>query len=440
MPFSIEHLQTLLNKCESVHRIWVAYSGGVDSHALLHRIQSFESQLPEIAGVVHINHGIHSDSDSWSKHCKAVATDLSLNYIEEKVILGEGEGLEDQARRARYSVFENLLEKGDVLLMAHHQDDQAETFLLQALRGGGPKGIAAMPAVSELGLGCLLRPMLGVKRDEIINYASHHGLEWIEDSSNQDERFDRNHLRHSVMPLLEKRWPNAAGTLSRTAEHTASLVNITDELLQDELKGVTGRHGNTLSIKALLALDNTRAALLIRALCQKLIIPVPSTVHIKELLERQLLSDIDRQILVSWPGGEFRRFQDDLYILSAERLDWSDAWEYDWCESGDIDIPELKLSISRVSVTGRGLHPRYFEACLQIKPRKGGERFRAVNDAHTRELKAIYQYHGIPSWERQRMPLLYADDELIAVGDLVVCAHSAVSKEEKGYEIQIKRY
>jgi tRNA(Ile)-lysidine synthase len=321
-------------------------------------------------------------------------------------------------------------------LLAQHQDDQAETFLLQALRGGGPRGLAAMPPVATLGDGYMVRPMLAVSRQQILDYANKHELRWIEDDSNRDIRFDRNFIRQEIMPVLNQRWPAASRTLSRTASHTAGLVELTDELLLDELQGLAGNQLDTLSINALKAVSMVKASLLIRAMCYKLALPLPATAHIRELLDKQLHTQTDRQIHISWPGAEIRRYQNDLYILASSPLIVDSQWQYDWDGKGVLEIPELYGNIRLEECQGSGISNEAIQQGLTIKPRSGGERCKPAGDSHTRSLKTIYQDHHVPPWEREKLPLIYSNDTLIAIADIVVCDQAAVSGgDSAGFKI-----
>lgn len=435
MPFSAAQLSRLSQSHQPITRLWLAYSGGIDSHVLLHRCMALQNELPRIAGAIHIHHGISAQSDTWAAHCQQVCADLKLTCHISHVELTDGEGLEDRARRARYAALKLYLQAGDAVLLAQHQEDQAETFLLQALRGGGPRGLAAMPAIAKLGEGYLMRPMLDVSKQEIHDYAKQHHLQWVEDESNQDARFDRNYLRHEVMPVLRQRWPAADRTLSRTATHTAGLVDIADELLIDELQDITGSRPDTLSVTALKTLSFSRASLLIRALCEKLALPVPATAHLKELLDKQLQADADRQIHIDWPGAEIRRYQDDLYLLATLPPLSDTHWCHEWDGMDSLEIPELHGRMMLEPSQGEGFRHQYVELGLHIRPRIGGERCKPAGDSHRRELKTIYQDHCIPPWQRQRLPLIYSGDSLIAVSDIIVSDEAAVAPDETGYKV-----
>jgi len=436
VPFSAAQLNRIIARSQQpVKRRWVAHSGGLDSHVLLHRLAGLRGDLPEIAGAMHIHHDLSPNADAWASHCQDVCRQLGTGCEISRVDIAEGEGLEDSARRARYAAMEAYLQPGDAVLLAQHQDDQAETFLLQALRGGGPRGLAGMPVMASLGDGYLVRPLLDISRQQIHGYARQHDLQWIEDESNQDTRFDRNFIRHEVMPKLSQRWPSAGRTLSRTAAHTAGLVQIADELLLDELQGVIGSRSDTLSIRALKTLSLARASLLIRALCHKLGLPVPATSHIRELLDKQLHADADRQIHINWPGAEFRRYRDDLYIHSPLPRVSETQWHYEWDGKGILSIPELGGNLMLEACTAQGINHQFIEKGLIIRPRTGSERCQPAGDRHRRDLKTIYHNHDVPPWERERLPLIYAGDSLLAIADIVVCQQAEAAENEVGYRI-----
>ncbi|HYN76777.1 MAG TPA: tRNA lysidine(34) synthetase TilS, partial [Lamprocystis sp. (in: g-proteobacteria)] len=220
-------------------RIWVAYSGGLDSTALLHAAGAVREHLPGALWAVHIDHGLSPESRRWGEHCRAVSAGLGVAFHCRRVELKPvpGESLEAVARAARYGELAALLGPGDLLLTAHHQDDQAETLLLALLRGSGVHGLAAMPFAVDLGLGHLVRPLLGVSRADLGRYAHTRGLTWVDDPSNRESAMDRNYLRNRVMPLLRERWPAVSATLSRSAGHCAAAADLVDLAAARELAG-----------------------------------------------------------------------------------------------------------------------------------------------------------------------------------------------------------
>ena len=214
------HLLDQLAQMPAASRYRVAYSGGCDSHVLLHALAGVREQLAAPLAAIHINHRLSEQAGAWAEHCRRICTALDIPLVEVTVHAhpGLGESPEAAAREARYSAWRELLQAGEGLLLAQHQDDQAETLLLQLLRGSGPKGLAAMPPMTDFAAGWLGRPLLGQSRAALCRYAREQALDWIEDPSNLDTDLDRNYLRHELLPVLQARWPSAALTLSRAAD------------------------------------------------------------------------------------------------------------------------------------------------------------------------------------------------------------------------------
>lgn len=437
MPFSINHLTALLDQCHAVKRLWIAYSGGVDSHSLLNHVISLKQQLPEIAGAIHVHHGLSPFADQWLSHCQSICEQYGIpcKYIKVNAVPMNGESPEEAARRARYEAFEDFIKPDDALLLAQHQDDQAETFLYQALRGSGPHGLAAMPTVKSFAGGFLVRPMLDISRQHVIDYADENQLNWIEDESNQEIDADRNFLRQEIMPLLRQRWPAVSRTLSRAARHTATQTTYADACLHEELKSIQGSRADTLSIRQLTELPFEQATLFFRAKVRALSLPIPATHHVKELIGRQLHAGQDRQLMVNWPGVEIRRYRDDLYILPPLKQITASGWSRDWQPPEACPVPELGGVMEAEQVIGQGISLKYCADGLTIRPRQGGERCKPVSKKHHYDLKKLYQDAHIPPWERVRLPLIFAGDDLAAVANHWVCDEFAAASDEPGYVI-----
>ena len=245
MSFTPELLQARLAELEILadkpSRFVIAFSGGLDSTALAHALSSAGTGVPIIA--IHIDHGLHDDSARWSEHCKAFAESLGIEYRSRKVTvqLESGKGPEASAREARYTALHADLEHGDWLLSAHHREDQAETLLLNLVRGSGPAGIAGIGAIRRFGPGWLARPLLDTDRGSLQDYADRHGLDWIEDPSNTDRRFDRNFLRHDILPRLKARWPDIAARLQRSASHAGEAATLLADLAAIDVEALGGR-------------------------------------------------------------------------------------------------------------------------------------------------------------------------------------------------------
>ena len=405
-------------------RRWVvAYSGGVDSTVLLHALAVSPRSAPILA--VHIDHGLQAASASWAAHCARVAAGLGVDFECHKVLVtDDGSGLEAAARQARYAVFAGLSRAGDCLLSGHHEDDQAETLLLNLMRGSGLAGLAGIGASQPFGRGTLLRPLLGVAGADIEEYAVRHELCWIDDPSNLDTRFDRNFLREQVLPKLASRWPAVAGSLRRSAELVSEANELLNDLADIDLAacGVPAR----LSIAALEALTPARQRnVLRRAVRLRGLPPVPAT-RLEQTQQTLMPARADARPLVTWPGAEIRRYQDHLYIQSALEpvAAAALAWLYPCTEPLQLG-PGLG-ALSLVASAGPGLDPHVAEQGLTVRFRVGGEQIRIAGQGVTRKLKKLLQEAAIVPWMRDRLPLLFAGDRLVAVGDLWVSADHCV--------------
>ena len=400
----------------------VAFSGGLDSSVLLAAICRLTPR-PEVRAL-HVDHGLHPDSKSWEGHCRAAAASLGVGYgsLRCPVDPVPGESLEAQARAVRYRALEALLAPAETLLTAHHADDQLETLMLRLLRGTGVRGLRGIAPLQPFGAAFLARPLLRVSREEILAAAREWGLEWIEDPSNRDTRFDRNYVRAELIPRITERWPAAARTVGRAASQMAEAQQILDEAALEDAPGDPDR----IDCALLLNLSPVRRRNVLRHAMVRLGLPMPDTRQVDELLRALEVRRRDARTRVQWPGGEARIYRDRLYLL--EPLPAASPQGY----SGEVSLarpwsgPEGRIRL--VSGTGRGLPANWVEEGFRVRFRKGGERFRPMDRPHSRPLKKWLQEAGVPPWLRARIPLLYREDALVAVGDLWV-AHAAAEKE-----------
>ena len=309
MTLSASFLSSKLADLEAVagkpSRYLVAFSGGLDSTVLLHALA--ESAVTTIA--IYVDHGLQPDAADWDKHCRQVASDVGVDYrcLAVHVALDSGKGPEAAAREARYRALQAEMQPGDWLLSAHHHEDQAETLLLNLIRGSGPAGIAGIGELRRFAPGWLVRPLLEIERKSLRDYAESKKLAWVEDSSNEDRRFDRNFLRHDVLPLLSSRWPDIASRLNRSARHAREASHLLQELAAMDLAKLGGR-AERLSVEALSNLSPARQKNLLRHALLRLGLPIPGEVKIQRILGEVLPAREDAQPLVRWPGGEVRRF------------------------------------------------------------------------------------------------------------------------------------
>jgi len=300
----------------SIKHIWVAYSGGLDSTVLLHQLnQSREENT--LLRAVHIHHGLNAHADEWQKHCEAICAAWSIELRAHRIDLSSShENIEERARQIRYDFFASLLNENDVLYTAHHQDDQAETVLLQLMRGAGPRGLSAMPQESILGKGRLIRPLLNFSRDELLAYAQQHQLIWIEDDSNQNTRFTRNFLRQEVLPILKNRWPSVSETISRSARHCAETESLLEEFIAPLFRGCL-LENNALSVPELKKLTPLQQKHVFRQWLFYGGFYSPNERKLENCLRVFLTAREDRHPMVTWGNVMVRRYRKEL---RAERL------------------------------------------------------------------------------------------------------------------------
>lgn len=398
-------------------RYWLAYSGGIDSHALLHACASLRRTYPQLAfHAIHLDHGLQPDSAQWAQHCQQVCQALGMPCTVERLHLQipAGESVEAYARRARYTAFARHVQAGEMVLTAHHQDDQAETLLLNLLRGAGAAGLAAMPAVRPLGAGQLGRPWLCQPHQHVLAYATQQGLAYLTDPSNHDTRFDRNFLRQQVMPLLKQRWTGATQTLARAAQWQGENQQILAACMQQALPQVQCSRFGTLSVQRLLAHDAALQKALLRAWLAGRGLPLPDSRRLQQIVQEVLPAKADAQPCVQWEGCTVRRYRDDLYAIPSQPshdprmvLVWDVTQPLAIPSTGQVLQPE-QLGEWHERALAQGLP-------VQVRFRQGGEKVWLPQRGGHHDLKKLLQEAGIPPWLRHRIPLVYVGGELVWV-------------------------
>lgn len=428
-----ERLQLAADACLNI-----AYSGGLDSHVLLHALVALRATYPLRLVAVHIDHGLAPQSGAWSRHCLAVCKALEVAFVLESVQVqgGSGEGTEAAARRARYAALARHVGPGEVLLTAHHQDDQAETLLLQLLRGAGVQGLAGMREAMDFAAGRHLRPLLGFPRAALRHYADSAGLQWIEDPSNADVGYRRNLLRHDVLPLLTQHWPQAVTLLARAAQHAGEGALLLDELAAADLDRCRWRDTATvLSVPALRVLSPARQRNLLRYWLRTRGFLAPSTLHLETLVDQLHATPRTGHGRFAWPGTEIRRYRDQLHVM-APLTPLVPGAGVEWDLAAPLALPQLGGRLLATPVQGLGIsRARLGHRPVQVRTRRGGEVCRLPGRAHHHKLKKLLQDQGVAPWWRERLPLLYSGDQLVAVADLWVCAPYAATAEEAGWQI-----
>lgn len=420
-------------------RIVVAYSGGMDSHVLLHALAQLRDHLTNsfILEALHIHHGVSDQAAAWVEHCESVCEQLHVPLRVRYVSCDRPQAsLENVLREARYQIFIEELKAGDLLALAHHADDQAETLLLRLLRGTGPQGLAGMPMERRLGEGKLIRPLLAFSRSELQDYANQQGLRWVDDDSNADIRFDRNFLRHQVMPQLAQRWPHFRESFARNAQVSREAERSLEFFLERELQPQMAAHQGCLACAWLAEFEPALQINLLRAWLKRRGLPLSGYRHLQQVLDEVVNARADAQPLVSWPGVEVRRFRHRLYAIGS-LPEHAPAAELNWNPQQILPLPGAgQLSASGQSGVGLSVPAG---AKLSVRFRQGGERCRLAGQAHSQLLKKLLHSLQLEPWLRDRLPLIYVDDELAALGDLAICEGFQAEAGQQGYRLQWRR-
>lgn len=399
---------------------------------LLHALVSLR-QAPHQIHAIHINHGLSPDSQARAELCQRVCAQLAvpISVLEIDACSPPGASPEAWARDLRYSAMESVMRPGDMVVTAHHRDDNCETLLLQLLRGAGPHGLAAIPEYRSFGPGWLGRPLLGYSRAQLLAYALEYEIDWIDDASNRELRYARNFLRQRVMPSLKQRWPGCDSTLARAAKHQTEAAMLLDRLAEIDLGSVTNPP-NVLDVAALNSLEHLRLRNALRFWIRRLGYLLPSEGKLDQIVRSVLGANPDASPCVRWQGAEVRRYRDKLYLLTPS------------AQIGPRSIfmwtPEETLSVAggtlyAVRALGRGIKASACEkGHLEVRLRTGGERCRPVGQAHRKPLKKLLQEAGIPPWVRERIPLIYIAGELAAVAGHWICHSFQAGTNEQGWE------
>lgn len=454
--------------------ILIGLSGGVDSVVLLHVLFTLAERFCWKLSAVHVHHGISPHADAWAEFCADLCAHHHIPLHIEKVDITplRAQGIEAAARQLRHAAFAR--QPCDFVALAHHADDQAETLLLQLLRGAGVRGASAMPVLSlpkwplfarragsngaafavrpELVEGCrvaksklastgsvrtesknvcagsIVRPLLHCSRKEILDYAAAHELQWKEDESNADDNYPRNFLRHRVLPLLGEKFPAYRDTFTRSAQHFAEASGLLDELAQ--LDAAQAIEGETLAVAALQALSPPRAKNLLRYFLHGCGAPMPQTVQLDDMLQQLCYARKDALVCIVCSGWQVRRYQGKIYALRA-------LGEFDsnlvlpWRGEAELAWPALNVRLQFKPSQAVGISlAKLQRAPVTIQLRHGGETLRPDLNATTRTVKNLLQENHVPPWQRERLPLLYCGADLVYVAGVAVAAeYQAVAGE-----------
>ncbi len=413
MSLSVTAIKQIFHSFPPISKYIVAFSGGLDSTVLLHIMH--EAQLPIHA--VHVNHHLHQNSAQWDQHCKTICETwqipISVVHIEPNQI--SQNNIEESARNERYKLLFKFVEDKYSLVTAHHKNDLVETLLLQLLRGAGPAGLAAMSYQRETDGGKHLRPLLDYTRSDLLDYAQAHQLHWVEDASNDSISFNRNYLRKKILPKLIERWPSALQTLTRAVELQADAMQCLKALASIDLQAAHTEQSNVLNVKALQALSSVRVKNALRGWIQDHAMRVPSRKILDQICTDIVFKDeVESSPVQTWADGELRRYRQQLYLMKP--LSGHDTeQEFQWDIKQPLHIKSIEYTLQPADIDRYGIRLPPHAKALKVGFRRGGESLKPFGSNHHRSLKNLFQEASIPPWERDRIPLLYYQDQLISV-------------------------
>jgi tRNA(Ile)-lysidine synthase len=477
--------------------ILIGLSGGVDSVVLLHLLHKLAPRFSWQLSALHVHHGISQNADVWADFCADLCARhlISLHIEHVNIAPLRAHGIEAAARKLRHAAFTG--QSCDFVALAHHADDQAETLLLQLLRGAGVRGASAMPVLSQskwpvlsqskrpvlsqskrpvlsqskwpvlsqskrpvlsqskwplagrAALPNFVRPLLHCSRQEILDYAIAHQLHWIEDESNADDSYPRNFLRHRVMPLLIEKFPACRDTLARSAQHFAEASELLDDLARldapdlgarGEGFGVrVGGHNETLEVSSLQSLSHPRAKNLLRYFLHSIGAPMPQVVQLDDMLQQLCNARQDAAVCIGYGGGDWqvRRYRGRVHVLRAPG-DFDRNLVLPWHGETGLDWPALntRLRFDPAQASGISLE-KLQRAPVTLSLRHGGEALRPHPNAATRTLKNLLQEHPVPPWQRDRLPLLYCGEELVCVPGVAIAAEYQAAAGEAGVQLNM---
>lgn len=414
----------------------VAFSGGLDSSVLLHGLAALPAARARGLRAIHVDHGLHADSAEWARRCAQFAAACPVDFASVRVDVarGSGLGLEAAARRMRRTALQGELRPGEIVVFAHHRDDQAETVLLKLLRGAGPEGLAAMRPLRRFGEGLAWRPLLAVSRAALHSYAEHHRLSWVHDPSNADPVFDRNYLRIDVMPRLRRRWPEADASIAQSASWVRAAADFIEAESARALARIQGLDPHTLRYREWLDLPEALRDPVLRRWLRELGLPEPTQHQVDELVRQLGEAGEDKLPCVRWPGSELRRYRE---LVHARRpIEMVPAtWDQPW-DGRPLVLPAALGQLQLVHADGTPLATALPKP-LRVRFRRGGESLRLNVGRHHRDLRDLFQEAGIPPWERGRLPLVFDDTGiLLAVADLWLGSEGRTLFDAQGLGLQ----
>jgi tRNA(Ile)-lysidine synthase len=437
---SKSELKEFLDTFSESKKIIIAYSGGIDSSALLHLLFLIKEDLKQSLEAIHINHGLHEKSDDWEKFCKEECARFNVPFkaISIHENLPKNESVECWARNKRYLLISKEMNKDDLLLTAHHMDDQVETFFLQILRGAGPRGLASMPVIKRIASGYHVRPFLNIQQCELEQYAKANDLLWQDDESNSDIRYDRNYLRHKVLVYLEKAWPSFRKSILRVISHQKESMSLLSEIASEDMSKVLCKDFINLDIKILNKLSLPRQKNLIFYWLNRLNLEKPGSRHMNQIIKTLINTTSEKSPCVNWRNTEVRKYRN--YLYASKKIKQHDRnEEIFWNTNLPLEIHGEKLIAKKT--LGKGVLMSCTEgAKITIRYRNGGEKIYSNSLSNSKTVKQLFQEHGVLPWFRDRVPLVYINEELAVVPGFCVGKKFSASENEKSLDIYWSGY
>tara|TARA_B100000965_G_scaffold398474_1_gene416652 strand:- start:227 stop:1555 length:1329 start_codon:yes stop_codon:yes gene_type:complete len=418
-------------------RIGVAYSGGLDSTVLLHTL-SKETAFKNKINAIHVNHSISPNSDKWEEFCRKNADEFGVKFFSYK--LEELEIVtEDNLRKIRYEKFDHWAESNDLILTAHHKDDQVETILFRFMRGTGLNGLRGIPVWRKDGNSQFHRPLLDFSKRELYEYARNNKLKWVEDESNKDIDISRNFIRNKLLPIIKDKWPNAEKSILHLSSEATRSNKILQSVAKEDLETLVVKE-NSYDLNKYLSLPEERAENLLYFLINYEIGLEANSNYLKEI-DRSLrnsnnLEKIEFTLRAKEKNQIFKLkvLEEEIRFLSEGEFHKLDSsYTSDWDLNSKLEIPSGFLNVEKIK--GEGIDDTYQNQQIYVKGRTGGERCKPYGRNKSQKLKKLFQEYEIPQWQRDRLPLIYIGQKLAAVGDLWVCEEFHTKPNKHGISI-----
>lgn len=403
--------------------IYIAFSGGLDSSTILHIFYKLKKQkLIHNLKAIHVNHNLQKNSASWEDNCASICSQFGIDLIVEHIKLESETNIEANARDLRYKCFAKHLEKNDILILAHHQQDQAETFLLHTFKGSGLKGLCSIPKIRKLEAGHAYRPLLNINREHITAYAKENNLTWINDHSNTDTKFNRNYIRHKVLETITPRWPAAVNCIARTIQHCNQAQALITEFIQPILNERTRLNTNILSI---IGFHNMSAQLqdhIILSWLDLCAVPKPNSNKISEVRRNIVLAKQDKQPAIYWDKYCIRRYQKHLYLLKNLVEITTYDIEIDWniSENETLILPRNLGELTIKTDCKNGIDPKYLKNVV-VSFKQTGQRCQPTGRIGSHPIKKLFQEWKIPPWERHKIPIIKHKNNIISIANHCIC-------------------